>query len=167
MKADLVFFGVPALAVFTAGLVVSGRDGYDGLTPVLWDLVRHPGTLSSLSVGNITGLTLFIIGLTIALVAVFTLRRYYASTLIIREDHKLVTHGVYRLTRNPVYLGVIIACMGVPTYAASVYGFLVMSGLIPLYLNRIRMEERLLAQEFGDAHRRYRETTKKLIPFIY
>jgi protein-S-isoprenylcysteine O-methyltransferase Ste14 len=87
--------------------------------------------------------------------------------LVIREDHQLITHGIYRFTRHPVYLGVIIALIGVPVFTSSLYGLLTMSVLIPIFLNRIRMEERLLSEEFGDAHRRYKETTSKLIPFIY
>jgi protein-S-isoprenylcysteine O-methyltransferase Ste14 len=39
--------------------------------------------------------------------------------------------------------------------------------LIPVFLNRIRIEERMLIEEFGDAYREYRETTRKLIPFVY
>jgi protein-S-isoprenylcysteine O-methyltransferase Ste14 len=42
-----------------------------------------------------------------------------------------------------------------------------MSALIPIFLNRVRMEERLLSEEFGDAYRTYKEATSKLIPFIY
>jgi protein-S-isoprenylcysteine O-methyltransferase Ste14 len=57
--------------------------------------------------------------------------------------------------------------MSVPVYAPSLYGFLVLSLLIPIFLNRIRMEEEMLTEEFGDAHRMYMETTRKLIPFIY
>ena len=167
IREDVLYFAIPALLVFTAGLVVSGRDGYDGLVGKIWELVRQPEKLQLLSVPNIVGLALFVIGLTIALAAVVTLRRSYASTLVIREDHQLITHGIYRFTRHPVYLGVIIVCIGVPVYAFSLYGLLTMSALIPIILNRIRMEERLLSEEFGDAHRRYKEATSKLIPFIY
>ena len=120
-----------------------------------------------LSVQNIAGLTLFVVGLTIALVAQGTLRLFYSSTLVIREDHQLITRGIYRFTRHPIYLGVIMACIGVPVYASSLYGFLTMSVGIPIFLNRIRIEERLLTDEFGDAYRTYKEATSKLIPFIY
>ena len=54
-----------------------------------------------------------------------------------------------------------------PVYASSLFGLLTMLVLIPILLNRIRMEERLLTEEFGDAYRTYKETTSKLIPFIY
>jgi protein-S-isoprenylcysteine O-methyltransferase Ste14 len=62
---------------------------------------------------------------------------------------------------------VLIAIFGVPLYAPSLNGFLVLSLLIPTILNRIRMEERMLAEEFGDAYRQYQKATRKLIPFIY
>ena len=39
--------------------------------------------------------------------------------------------------------------------------------LMPLILNRIRIEERMLTDEFGDAYRRYKERTSKLIRFVY
>ncbi len=167
IREDVLYFAIPAVLVYFVGLAVSARDGYDGLVAAIWNLVRQPRSLYLLSVQNIVGLALFVVGLTTALVAVGTLKRSYASTLVIREDHQLITHGIYRFTRHPVYLGVIIAVMGVPMYASSLYGFLTMSVLIPLFLNRIRIEERVLTEEFGDAYRTYRETTSKLIPFIY
>ena len=167
IREDVLFFALPALFVFVAGLVVSARDGYGGLVARVWELVRQPESLYLLSVQNIVGLALLVVGLTTALVAQVTLRRSYASTLVIREDHQLITHGIYRFTRHPVYLGVIIICIGVPVYAFSLYGLLTMSALIPIFLNRVRMEERLLSEEFQDVFQKYKETTSKLIPFIY
>jgi protein-S-isoprenylcysteine O-methyltransferase len=87
--------------------------------------------------------------------------------VVIREDHQLITHGIYRFTRNPIYLGALMAFAGLPVYAASLYGFLTMLFLIPIILNRIRLEEKLLTDTFPDAFQKYKETTKKLIPFIY
>ena len=167
IREDMLYFAIPALLVFTAGLVVSSLDGYGGLMKKLWELVNQPENLYSLSAQNILGLALYIGGLTTAIVAQIILQRSYASTLVIREDHQLITHGIYRYTRHPVYLGVIIAVIGLPVYASSLYGLLIMSALIPIILNRIRMEERMLSDEFGDAYRAYQESTRKLIPFIY
>jgi len=167
IREDVLFFAIPAVLVFFVGLVVSARDGYDGLVVTIWDLVRQQRSLYLLSAQNIVGLALFVVGLTVNLVAVGTLRRFYSSTLVTREDHQLITHGVYRFTRHPIYLGTIIICIGVPIYAASLFGFLIMSALIPLFLNRIRIEEKMLTNEFGDAYRTYMEATSKLIPFIY
>jgi len=154
IKKDMLYFAIPALFVFSAGLVVCA-----------WDLVRKQGSLNIRSVQNFVGLGLMVIGYTICFVAARKLRRSYSSTLIIREDHQLITHGIYRFTRHPIYLGVTLVCVGISVYASSLYGLLTMSALIPILLNRIRMEERLLTDEFGDEYRAYKETVKKLIPF--
>ena len=84
-----------------------------------------------------------------------------------RKDHRLITHGIYRFTRNPIYLGALIVFVGLPVYAASLYGLLTGLVLIPIFLLRIHLEEQLLAEAFRDAYQEYKETTKKLIPFIY
>ncbi len=84
-----------------------------------------------------------------------------------RDDHELITHGLYRHVRHPLYFGVLLGLMGVPVYAPSARGFLVMCVLIPIFLNRIRMEEAMLTETFGDAYVGYRKVTRKLIPFIY
>ena len=167
IREDVLYFCTPAAFVLSAGLVVSARDGYDGLAATTWDLVRQPQDLSLLSVPNILGLAFFVVGLTTALVALATLRRFYSSTLVTREDHELIQRGIYRFTRHPIYLGVVTMTIGAPVYASSYYGLLIMSALIPIFLNRIRIEERMLTEEFGDAYRKYRKATRKLIPFVY
>ena len=120
-----------------------------------------------LSAQRIAGLALVVTGFIILLVGAGTLGRSHSSTLVIRENHRLITHGIYRFTRHPIYLGVIMVCIGLPVYASSWVGVLIMSALIPLFLYRIRLEEKLLSEEYGDAYRTYVEATRKLIPFIY
>jgi protein-S-isoprenylcysteine O-methyltransferase Ste14 len=66
-----------------------------------------------------------------------------------------------------MYLGLIMVVTGLPVYVASLYGFLTSLFLIPIILNRIRLEEKLLTEEFQDAYQKYKGITKKLIPFIY
>ena len=96
-----------------------------------------------------------------------TLWRNYSATVVIRENHQLITHGIYHFTRNPMYLGGIMVFTGLPVYVASLYGLLTSLVLIPIILNRVRLEEELLTEEFQDAYQKYKQTTKKLIPFIY
>jgi protein-S-isoprenylcysteine O-methyltransferase Ste14 len=154
MRRDSLFFGLPAVVVLTVGLIFCARDGlYDGIV---------------FSVAEIAGLTLLVAGLTIMLIGQATLKRSYSGTLVVRRDHKLVTHGIYRFTRHPIYLGAIMGlCIGIPLFAPSLYGFLILLALIPIALNRIRMEEAMLTEEYGEAYRSYRERTSKLIPLIY
>ncbi len=167
IREAILYFALPAVLVFSVGLVVSARDGWDGLVATIWNLVRQPRSLYMLSVQNNVGMALIVNGFTILNVAHITIRRIHSSVLVIREDHQLITHGVYGFTRHPIYLGAITGLFGVPVYVSSLYGLLIMLALIPVFINRIRMEERLLTDEFGDAYRTYKEATSKLIPFIY
>jgi len=168
IKQDILLFGAPALLVFFTGLMVCSSTGrYDGLLRAMWILARDPSGFASVTAGQMLGLAMCVVGLSVAIAGAVTLKRFYSSSLVIRKDHELVTRGLYRFVRHPIYLGALTVIFGVPVYAASPLGALILAALIPLVLNRIRMEERLLEEEFGEAHRRYREKTKKLIPFVY
>ncbi len=168
IRKDLLFFALPALTVFTLGLIVCGRDEYDGMVGTLFRMLFDSEVARRLSVSKIVGLVLMIIGFAIAFTAVFTLKKFYASTLVTRVDHRLITHGIYGLVRHPIYLGVLLICLvALPVYSSSAWGFLILSLLIPIVLGRIRMEERLLTEHFGDAYREYKSSTRKLIPFVY
>jgi protein-S-isoprenylcysteine O-methyltransferase Ste14 len=161
IKEDVLFFLLPAALIYVAGLLVSG-----------WAWVKQgplagQATLFTPSVQSIAGLALICFGLGLLFVAAGTLRRSYSSTLVVREGHELVTHGVYRHIRHPIYLGALMVCLGIPVYTSSLPGLLIMSLLIPLILNRIRIEERMLVEHFGKEYRAYQTATRTLIPFVY
>lgn len=167
IRKDIFQFALPGMTVLIIELLFCVRDGARGFWGTVWGLVRQPQTLSMLPVHSIIGVALFFIGLSIMLVGQITLWQNYSGTVVIRENHQLITHGIYRFTRNPIYLGCIMALTGLPVYATSLYGFLTSLVLIPIILNRIRLEEKVLTEEFQDAYLKYKETTRKLIPFIY
>lgn len=156
IRKDLFSFLIPWVTIMCLAMALA-----------LWEFTRGGDPEITLSASFITGVLLILLGLPISLVAVITLRRSYSSSMIIREDHELIRHGIYRHVRHPVYLGTTVGLLGLPLCLSSLYGFVTMLLLIPLFLNRIRMEEGLLIEEFGEEYRSYRETTKKLIPFVY
>jgi protein-S-isoprenylcysteine O-methyltransferase Ste14 len=133
----------------------------------VWEFSSRYGDQFRVTVATVVGLFLIGIGLPVVLVAVGTLRGSYSSTLVIREDHRLVRHGIYGLVRHPVYCGTILVLTGLPLCLSSVYGTAIMLLVIPLFLNRIRIEERLLIEEFGAEYEAYMEATEKLMPLIY
>ena len=156
------------MTVFIIELIFISGDALPGFWGNIWSLVKQPQNMGMFPVHSIIGMALVIIGLTIMLVGQVTLWRNYSGTVVIREDHQLITHGIYNFIRNPIYLGaIIVVVIGLPVYAASLSGFLTALLLIPIVLNRIRLEEELLTEEFTDAFQRYKENTKKLIPYIY
>jgi protein-S-isoprenylcysteine O-methyltransferase Ste14 len=167
IKKDLLYFAIPALLVFSAGLIVSALNWINGVVPAPDDLYNQSGERVSLSILNIVGLLLFIIGFSIELAGQITLRRSYSSTLVIKDDHQLVTHGIYRFIRHPMYLGVIMVAVGIAAYSLSLGGIVIMLALVPIFLIRIKIEEKLLTDEFGDSYLSYKKSTRKLIPFLY
>jgi protein-S-isoprenylcysteine O-methyltransferase Ste14 len=169
IRKDLLLFFLPFLAFIVLEMNVCELhgDGVSGIWGVIWRLVKQPQDLFMLPWHRAIGLVLFVLGLTIMIAGQATLWRSYSGFVIIRKDHRLITHGIYRFSRNPIYLGVLIVFIGLPVYAASLYGLLMVVLLIPILLNRIRLEERLLAEAFRDAYQKYRNRTRKLIPFIY
>jgi len=89
----------------------------------------------------------------------------WSPTLEIRQSHALITHGIYRRIRHPMYLSiwllVIAQAMILPNYVA---GF---SGLLPfaaLYFVRVRREERMMAEEFGSAYEAYCQRAGRSFP---
>ena len=74
----------------------------------------------------------------------------------------LIVHGVYRLTRNPMYLALLAVLLGWAYVVANVTA-LVMLLLFMLYLNRFQIapEERALAARFGDDYERYRRSVRR------
>jgi protein-S-isoprenylcysteine O-methyltransferase Ste14 len=64
-------------------------------------------------------------------------------------------------------LAALIYTPAIPLVFSSGYGFLVMLGIIPLFIYRIRIEEKMLIEKFGDEYLQYMKRTKKLIPFFY
>ena len=154
-KEDRLFV-IPVTLVFVAALIVTGLDFI-----VLQKMVYHFGAVNAL------GLFLFVIGVAIRALGKRTLGEYYAYGLRILPNHKLVKHGIYRHIRHPITLAALIYGAGIPLFFSSLYGFIVMLAMIPFFLYRIEIEEKMLIEKFGEEYREYMKHTKKIIPFVY
>ena len=73
---------------------------------------------------------------------------------------RLVTHGVYRFLRHPVYLGITLTLLGLVLCLGSLWGLFYLGLLVlPLNLWRARWEERVLRAQFGEAYETWRRRT--------
>jgi protein-S-isoprenylcysteine O-methyltransferase Ste14 len=78
------------------------------------------------------------------------------------ESTALIRHGLYRWTRNPMYLGAVLLVSGVAFLLGSVTPLLVaVVYFIILQEGFIRHEERLLEQRFSDEYRNYRRSVRR------
>lgn len=96
------------------------------------------------------------------------LGRMWSVSLQLKEDHKLVTTGIYRHLRHPMYtafwLMAAAQALLLPNWVAGLAGLL---GFGFLFFSRIGPEERLMEVAFGEEYRAYKMRTKKIIPFLY
>ena len=77
-------------------------------------------------------------------------------------NRALVTEGIYRLTRNPMYLGLLLLLVGFAIRLGSLTPFLV----LPLFIgamNRFQIahEERFLSERYGKAYDDYRDRVNR------
>jgi protein-S-isoprenylcysteine O-methyltransferase Ste14 len=96
------------------------------------------------------------------------LGRFWSVSLELREQHALVTDGVYRYVRHPMYtafwLWAIAQALLLPNWVA---GFAAMVGFGVLFFGRLGREEQLMLKSFGDDYRQYMARTYRLVPGIY
>ncbi len=113
------------------------------------------------------GVVLTAAGGALRLWPVFVLGDRFSGLVAIQPGHTLVTTGVYRVVRNPSYLGLLIGSFGWGLAFRSGVGVLLAALLIPPLIARMRSEERLLQSQFGSEYDAYRSRTWRLIPWIY
>ena len=92
----------------------------------------------------------------------------WSITLQVRENHSLITQGVYRRIRHPMYAALFLYSIGqllaLPNWIAGP-SYLVTFGI--LYALRVRAEERMMLEEFGAEYAAYLRRTKRLVPGVW
>jgi protein-S-isoprenylcysteine O-methyltransferase Ste14 len=113
---------------------------------------------------RITGLVILVAGLAFTLWARRALGLMWTSAPSVKADHELRTDGPYRITRHPIYTGMLGMLLG--TSLASGLGSAVLLAPVGLaiFLIKMRAEERLMTETFPDAYPRYRRDVPGLVP---
>lgn len=95
------------------------------------------------------------------------LGRQYSPDLNLKEGHKLITSGPYKLIRHPMYTILIIFMFCVSLLTANLLILIPHLMAILLILLRLNNEETMLLKEFGDNYREYMLKTGRLLPKLY
>lgn len=118
----------------------------------------------------IISIVLIILGLVVLVIAstTFNLKEFLGiETYEIKMESKLVTKGIYKFMRHPLYTGTILLLSGYFLYVPT------LSVLIFLILTFVyieigsRLEEKKLLIEFGNDYTEYCKNVKRYFPFIY
>ena len=124
---------------------------------------QHLGPFTALVIPEVlyTGICLATIGLLFAFIAQLQMGDSWRFGLHQDNQTTLVTSGLFRLSRNPVYLGILIANIGffgiVPCIASTTMVILL---IIVLYL-KIRSEESFLEGQHGEDYASYRTVVRR------
>jgi len=152
-RLDLLLSALPGLGMFVLPLIyvlTSWLDFADYHLPT-W--------------GGWIGVALFALALWLLWRSHADLARNWSPKLELMEGHVLVTNGVFRHIRHPMYaahwLWGIAQVFLLQNWIA---GFSMVVCLIPMYVYRVRVEEQMMLQHFGEEYRSYMDRTGRLIP---
>lgn len=115
-----------------------------------------------------SGILCFAVGLWIFYRSHADLGTNWSITLETRENHQLVTEGVYRRVRHPMYLALLLYSLGqalaIPNWVAGPsYGV----AFVLLFALRVGVEERMMLEEFGEDYEAYMARTQRLVPGVW
>ena len=96
------------------------------------------------------------------------LGRNWSISLDVREGHQLITDGIYRKVRHPMYtafwLWAVAQALLLPNWVAGFSGIV---GFGILFFGRVAREEQMMLETFGDRYREYMARTHRVIPLIF
>ena len=110
------------------------------------------------------GLLVIGIGIIIVVVPARAFETHATTIKPFEESDALVTDGFYRITRNPMYLGMAITLAGIAILFGTLAAFLpVPFFMIVIHRRFILKEEAMLAVKFGDQFREYCNSVRRWI----
>jgi protein-S-isoprenylcysteine O-methyltransferase Ste14 len=95
-------------------------------------------------------------------VSAFRHHKTTVNPLTPEQSSSLVVTGIYRFSRNPMYLGFLLALAGWCAYLANWLAALLLPGFVA-YMNRFQIipEERVLAERFGPQFQEYCRSVRR------
>jgi protein-S-isoprenylcysteine O-methyltransferase Ste14 len=89
----------------------------------------------------------------------------WSVSLELREGHEMVTRGVYRLIRHPMYAAIWIWALAQGLMLQNwLAGWSVVPAFAAMYLLRVPREEQMMLEQFGDEYRAYTQRTGRVVP---
>lgn len=135
------------------------------LLALCWSLSRFfPIHLGTGMVGTVAGLMLLSGGIFLIIIAVLLFMKRKTTVIPTRAPDRLVTDGIYRITRNPMYLGMLLILSGFPLMMDTLSGLI--CPIIFFFLmdyTVIPREEKVMEGVFGETYLKYKSHTRRWI----
>ncbi len=115
---------------------------------------------------NTLSTTLIALSIVIGLMAVINMKLNNLNIVpTLKDNHQLVTHGIYRLIRHPMYTSVLLFCLAFTLTIADNQAVVVMFILLIDLILKSNVEEKLLSEHF-DTYSNYKNKTGRFLPFL-
>ena len=109
---------------------------------------------------------LFLIGCLVSALGVWEFKKQKTTVnpMSPQESNSLVIRGVYKFTRNPMYLGFLLWLLSLGVFLRNPYSLILAVGFV-LYMNyfQILPEERVLTNSFGEDYLEYKKSVRRWI----
>jgi protein-S-isoprenylcysteine O-methyltransferase Ste14 len=115
-----------------------------------------------------SGLIIILLGMLLRFVSIRTPGRFFTVDIAVHKDQKIIKTGIYRYIRHPAYASSLMEFIGFGLSLNNWISLLVV--IIPVtaaFIYRIKVEEELLKEKFGDEYSEYMNSTYRLFPWIY
>lgn len=89
----------------------------------------------------------------------------WSGIVTIKQDHELIVRGPYAIVRHPIYTGLLVALIGSAMALGEWRGVLAVLIAYWALWRKLRVEERWMAERFGEQYEAYRRRIPALVPF--
>jgi protein-S-isoprenylcysteine O-methyltransferase Ste14 len=110
------------------------------------------------------GLSLTAVGVTIGIWARVSLGANWSGVVTLKDGHELISKGLYRWIRHPIYTGILLAMIGTAVIKGHLRGWVGFLIVLAAFYFKARREEGFLRQEFGEGFEEHARRTGMFLP---
>lgn len=126
--------------------------------------ISYPGYIWLSLPYTLIGLPVMGLGLALSIVGARTFRQKETNIDTFKRPDKLIVEGLYKYSRNPMYLGFLVSLAGVYILlGASSPILLLLAFLVITNRYYIKFEEKAMTDTFGDDYLKYKASTRRWI----
>jgi len=127
------------------------------LASIWWDVMAMPSVVKWIGIAiSAIGVACFIAGMT-------TMRDSWRAGIPEQKETKLVTRGIYRISRNPAFLGFDLIYLGILIAYPNAWHAAIVALAFYLFHQQIKSEEMFLEEAFGQEYLDYKKSVRRYI----